>query len=90
MRLIGNHIQHLALENNISISELSDILQCEEKQIKLFFKGRAIVSYQQLQKLSEFFSVSIQELLQDSGNIDKDKEFILDIIDDYMDIKDSL
>ncbi len=103
-RVIGNYVQHLAKKNDISVSELSKNLNCEENQIKLFFKGRAIASYQQLQKLSELFNVPIKNLMQGDEQIynqsvvhcmnefsdNENREFILDIIDDYMDIKDSL
>lgn len=103
-RMLGNYVQHLANENNLSNSDLMRILECDEIKLQYFLKGRAYASYGQISALAKEFDVTIQQMLD--GNIDiydqtvvhcmnkfKDtekREYILDIIDNYIDIYDSV
>lgn len=103
-RLLGNYIYKLFQELNISKKELAKILNCKEYEVEQIFKGRKYLSYLQIEKLSKIFNKTVQELIlgdpsyynltivhyvNNFSNF-KNREFILDIIDDYVDIKDSL
>ena len=99
-RMVGNYIQHLAEEQNVSLKELSDLMGCTELQTKLIFKGRALVSFEQLQRLSIRFSVPVQTILNGDVRVysktvvhcmndfenPANREIILDLIDEYMDL----
>ena len=103
-RMIGYRVDRYANENNISYAELSSIVGCSEAKFKSFVKGRAFVSFNQLSLLAKRLGVEITSLL--SGNEEEynksvvhcmnefsdnnNREYILDIIDDYMDVLDSL
>lgn len=99
-RMLGNYAQHLAEEKQLSISELSICLGCEDKHVESFFKGRAFLSFAQIASLAQKLNVPVEKLLD--GNEEQyeatvvhcmhkfdnpeHREMILDIIDDYMDI----
>ncbi|MBQ3178653.1 MAG: helix-turn-helix transcriptional regulator [Clostridia bacterium] len=101
-RMLGYRVQKFANTCNVSPLELSEIIGCSETEMKLFLKGRAFISYEQLSLLAKKLKVEISALL--SGNEDEynksivhcmndfdkpqNREFILDIIDEYMDILD--
>ncbi len=101
-RMVGNYIQHLAEEQNVSVKELSDLMGCTELQTKSVFKGRALVSFEQLQRLAARFSVSVQDILNGDTRVysktvvhcmndfenPANRERILDLIDEYMDLVD--
>lgn len=103
-RMIGFRVDKYAISKNISHAELSSIIGCNETQFKSFVKGRAFVSFNQLSLLAKHLGVEIASLL--SGNEEEynqsvvhcmnkfsdnnNREKILDIIDDYMDVLDSL
>ena len=65
---IGIYVKKLSLEQNVSISRLSDILQCSKDKVELFLEDEAIPSYSQLEILSEFFNVSISDLIKGGEN----------------------
>ena len=103
-RMLGNYIQHLAQEKDMSNSDLSRILGCTENRVYSFLKGRAFASFNQIQKLADALDISVDTLLtgdpksynasvvhcmnefDDSSN----REFILDLIDQYIDIYDAV
>lgn len=92
-RAIGYNIKKLAEQNNFSPVKLGIQIKCSEQQIKSLYEGRLILSYKQLEILSNLFNVPISDLLDDTDyqmNSSRGKEFIFDIIDEYMDIKESL
>ena len=43
-RMLGNNVQWLADKKNVSIEELSSLLNCSENQMRAFFKGRTFAS----------------------------------------------
>lgn len=103
-RMLGNYIQELAEKKDVSISDLSALLDCEEHQVKSLLKGRSFATFQQLSALAERFGVSVTDLL-DGDEVyynrtvvhcmnhfqnPQNRETILDIIDDYMDILDAV
>lgn len=103
-RMLGNYIQQLANEKNISIQELSKMLHCKDYQVKALLKGRAFATFEQMSVLAQTLGVTIGELLKGDAKHYEDsvvhcmnrfqdganREKILDIIDDYMDIVDAV
>lgn len=103
-RVLGNYVQKLASEQNVTILELSALMNCSEQQVKSFFKGRFFASFRQLEVLAHEFGIKIPELMQgDESYYNKTvidcmedfqnpeaRESILDIIDDLMDIQNAL
>ena len=103
-RIIGDYIQRRANEQGVSIARLSEVLGCPELQTKRFLKGRAIASFAQLSRLAELLQVSVSDIIDgdmagyerevvhcmNSFSNSANREKVLDIIDNYMDIKDAL
>ena len=99
-RMLGNYVEHLAKAKNISVPELGKILDCEEEKVNLFLKGRVFVAFEKIMQLADTLEVSVEELL--AGNEEQynatvvhcmhefsdtnNREMILDIIDDYLDV----
>ena len=102
-RKIGNYAQHRSQEMGISITEINNILGLSDSEINAFFKGRRMLTYDQLMALSELLSTTIKDMIEGDDVLysesvvhcmndfdnDANREKILDIIDDYMDIRDS-
>ena len=103
-RMIGYRVQKQAESQKISFAELSSVIGCSEAQFKSFIKGRAFVSFKQLSLLAQHLKVDVATLLSgdeedynrsvvhcmnDFSN-DQNREKILDIIDEYMDLVDSI
>lgn len=63
-RVLGNYVQKLATEQNVTIPELSALMNCSEQQVKSFFKGRFFASFRQLQVLAHKFGIKVSELIQ--------------------------
>ena len=103
-RVLGYRVQAIAKSCNVSPLELSKVIGCTEIQIKSFFKGRSYISFEQLALLASRLNVDVTALLTsaDEGynnsivhcmndfDNPNNREIILDIIDDYMDILDSV
>ena len=103
-RILGNYVNSLAEENRLSHSDLSRTLGCSDFQVEMLLKGRAYASFAQVSKLAELFHTTVEKLLlgdpqqynatvvhcmndfQDPNN----REMILDIIDDYVDVVDAV
>ncbi len=102
--MLGNYIGQLADGKGLSTSRLSAILGCTENQVRSLIKGRAFASFTQISKLAAVFGISIEELLagdekkynetvvhcMNEFQDTKNREFILDLIDDYVDIVDAV
>ena len=103
-RMIGNFVEKKAESAGLGISDLSTALNCTEQKTKSFLKGRAVLSFNQILSLSKLLGTSVNDILagdeatynstvvhcmNDFENTD-DREMILDIIDEYMDIRDSV
>lgn len=103
-RMLGNFADQTAQALGLTTLEISKKLQCSEQKVKAFFKGRTYFTFQQLNSLSDLLGIPVQELLKGDpnhyyksvvhcmNNFDdiQNRETILDIIDDYMDIYDSI
>ncbi len=104
MRMLGNYIQQLAKEKKLDEAELSRILGCKEYQVKALIRGRMLVSFEQLSVLAQKFDISVSDLL--NGDIEQyndsvvscvnkfsdtnNREIILDLIDEYLDVLDAV
>ena len=103
-RVLGNYIQKLAEGNRLSIADLSVLLGCGEIQTMSLLKGRSFATFEQISKLADRFNVSVQELLDGDAEYynrtvahcmnqfqkTENREQILDIIDDYLDVVDAV
>ena len=70
-RMLGNNVQWLADKKNVSIEELSSLLNCSENQMRAFFKGRTFASYPQIQILAKKLGVSVATLLKGNEDVYK-------------------
>ena len=103
-RMLGNYVMHLSESKGLSVSDLCRILDCDEHKVKALFKGRAFASFAQLSSLADALDASVECLLHGDDSVynktvvhcmnelqDKaNRESILDLIDDYVDIVDLL
>lgn len=103
-RMLGNYVQQLAREKNLSDSDLKSILNCNDEQLQKFIKGRAFATYPQISNLANELGVTVKQLLtgdceaynntvvhcMNKFNDPNKRELILDIIDNYIDIYDSI
>ena len=99
-RMLGSYTEYLAKQRGISVSSLSKLLSCTETQVQAFFKGRAFPSYNQLSALAKALDTTPWKLMAGDEQVYSEtvfhchgtfsnpdnREMILDIIDDYMDI----
>lgn len=104
MRVLGNMIEKLAQENNATPENMGQLLHCTADQVKAMYKGRIFPSFEQLNQLATYFSTTIDALLDGDeqhyknsvvhcmGAFERpdDRELILDIIDDYLRLKDAV
>lgn len=102
MRVIGATIREMANAHGVAIGELADVMGCKESQVEMGLAGRGIFSYIQLKKLANFFQESIDKIVDGdeayySAHIvdcmvpfsnGDNREMILDLIYDYLDILD--
>lgn len=86
---IGQYVEGSLKEKCLSIQDLSNVLNCSELDVKRFLKGRVIPTYSQLFNIANFLEVPIMELLK-GDRISPEKEKIIDLINNYMDILDSI
>ena len=102
-RMLGFYAKQRSESANYSVSDLSNALDCSEMKVKQFFSGRAFLSFEQLQKLADLLGTTVSDLMAgDSDSYETalvhcmndfddiaNREMILDLIDDYLDIADS-
>lgn len=90
-RRLGSYIEELSIRNNITPIQLSKLLNCPEHFIQRLFKGRALLTFPKMKLLADTLGVSVGDLLDDSNYVyDENREMILDIIDDYMDLYEAV
>lgn len=103
MRLIGNMVGKLAIENKYDDSYMCDFLECTKKQYQSFLSGRLFLTFEQLEKLANLFKITIEVLMNGDhcyyeknivhcmGEFENpdNREMILDIIDDYLSLRSS-
>ena len=102
LRMLGSSIQKGAEARRLSAKEVGDAIRCGERQVLSLYKGRSICSFAQLKTIAELYSVPVGELLAGDENYYErtvihcmnrfhsadNREEILDIIYDYLDICD--
>ena len=103
-RMIGNFAEHRIADLGISQEEVNNTLQLSEPEVMAFYKGRLLLTYDQLTELSNLLKVPVQDIIKgdeqeysvsvvhcmNDFDHESNREFILDIIDDYLDIWDSI
>lgn len=103
-RMLGNYAEYLAKQRGISVSHLSKLLSCTETQVQAFFKGRVFPSYNQLSVLAKALGTTPRKLMMGDEQLYNEtvvhrhgafsnpdnREMILDIIDDYLDIHNAV
>lgn len=103
-RMLGNYVYQKALEKGYNIDDLCDEIGCNEQQFKAFIKGRLLLSYPKLSKLADFIKLDLKDLINGDEETynntvvhcmskfdnTEHREEILDIIDIYLDIKNSV
>lgn len=103
-RVMGNYAEQKAIHAGLHIQDICEALHCSDQKVKSFLKGRAFLSFDQLSTLASILHVSVGELMQGDPELyestavhcmnefddGKNREFVLDLIDDYMDVFDSL
>ena len=103
-RMLGSYVEELAKRNNVPLVKLEEILNCDDHVLRRFFKGRIFASLSQIQVLANLLNVSVLDLLEGDEesyrtNVvscnhefdnDDNREIILDIIDDYVDLYDAV
>lgn len=104
MRVLGSMIEKMAHEHQCTLADMGQVLDCTIDQVKAMYKGRVFPSFPQLEQLASRFSTTVDVLLAGDeehyeknvvhcmGNFDRpeNREYILDIIDDYLRLKDAV
>ena len=103
-RALGNAIKYYADQNSVSIEDLASILNQSVENVKMGLAGRKLFSYQQIEAMAQKINVPVANFFN-PDNIDhsaytmdcmncftheKNKEKILDIIYDYLDVYDAV
>lgn len=91
-RILGAYIRQRMKEKNLSVSAVASMLSCSEVDVQRLLCGRALASYPQMQRLAEGLGLSVPALLRNASGIETNasREKILDIIWDYMDVRDAV
>ena len=103
-RMLGNYVEYLAEQKGLSASDLSKALGCDQTKVTSFLQGRSYASFSQISSLAKMLGASISELLAgdmqhyDKTVVDcmnefqdtKNREMILDLIDNYIDVVDAV
>ena len=100
MRRFGNMVQKLTEDKSITNQQIAQVLQLEEPEIRMLYKGKLYLSLEQLDALTAFLEEDLDTLL--AGNSEyyeqemvhcmtafsdgANREMILDFIDAYLDI----
>lgn len=104
MRILGNMVQKLADENKISSVELGKVIGCSNREIEQFFKGRLFLTFDQMSIVAKRLGVSLDTWMDGDPDhycatvvdcmgefsCEENREEILDIIDDYLDLRDAV
>lgn len=100
MRVLGNMIQKLAKEKHVATEDLGKTIHCTTNQVEQLFRGRLFLTFDQLSAVANRFQVS-PDVLMDGDmdyyretvvdcmgefSCDENREDILNIIDDYLDL----
>ena len=103
-RMMGYRVRKYAENNHVSIIDLSKAIGCSEFKFKSFLNGRTFLSFKSLSIIAEKLNVDIATILNGTPmgydeevvhcmnkfNNPENREKILDIIDEYVDILELL
>ena len=103
-RMLGNYVAYLADRKGLSIGDLGNVLGCSENQVYAFLKGRGFASFSQISRLAGLFGCSVAEILAGDEKVYhsavvetvgdfrcvSNREFVLDLIDDFVDLCDAI
>ena len=100
-RMIGNYIEHRIKNGGLDPSIVAEHIGITEEQLNQFCRGRLLLSFNQLVKLAELFNIAVGQILcgdleeydnsfSDQFDNPENREIILDIIDNYLDIIESI
>ena len=101
MRVLGNMVQKLAQEESVTAEELGKMIGCTASQVEQLFKGRLFLAFDQLSAVANRFRTSLESLMDGDRKYycetfvdcmgefsqNENREIILDIIDDYLDLR---
>lgn len=103
LRDLGNRIKYIADEKGISVNEISNKTGQPLEQIYFGLTGRKMFSFPQLEEISDVLGVSVDAFFDSESDkslwyVDcmneftkkENRENILDIIYDYLDVLDSV
>lgn len=102
-RMMGCFAKQLADEKNFTTEQLAENINCTTQQLEAFFTGRFLFPFSKVKTLSDILGVSVSKLIDGDGQMynsyvvhcmgefddPEEREFILDLIDDYLDIKEA-
>lgn len=95
-RMLGYHVEYLAQRRGLTTRNIAQIMGCSDIQARRFLKGFAYASFGQIEALAAALQASVQCLLngdsiclEDKFSESKDREVILNIIHDYVDVVDA-
>ncbi len=103
-RMIGNYVEQVAESKAVTKAHLSEVIGCKEHQVQSFFKGRSILTFPQISAVAEELGLTVSQILSgdekhynetvvhcmNGFDNEQNREKILDIIDEYMDIFDAV
>lgn len=100
LRMMGNIVKKISEEKNIKIEDLANEIECSLENMYSFLNGRMFLAFDQIESISKILDVNIDKIL--NGDIDyyeetvvhcmgdfensDNREEILDIIDNYMNL----
>ena len=90
-RRVGRILQERACSLGKSDADLAKLLDCSEVFIRRLYAGRVYLGYKEFAFLAQELGMSVSEILDTSNEeFDEGTEFILDIIEDYLDILEAI
>ena len=91
-RMLGAYIRQKMEERNVSVSSVASLLGCQEVEAERFLCGRVLATYPQMKQIAEYLGLSVHDLLRNASQLEEDtpKKKVLDIIWDYMDVRDAV
>jgi len=100
LRRFGNMIQKCMADKSYSDEQLANEIQLDKAEVNNLYKGRLLLTLEQINQLTSFLNEDLDKLLEGDDDYyeqsyvhcmkpfkNKDnREFVLDIIDSYLDV----